>query len=183
MNEAANTEGVISPNALQIHDGEPRVADVTLAAALGFKRPRAIRDLITRNNAELEAYGSIAVLRGAYRNHATKTHLLNEHQAILIAILSQAPKASDVRRALIEVFVAYRRSQVPRDDAHEAPRRAADPSPEKNHGRIRFWKFRFAEAAAELDVLGVDVEAIDLKVVTAFGRVIVGDGRMIAKRN
>lgn len=41
-----------------------------------------------------------------------KTYWLNEGQAILVTIRSDAPKAPEVRKELIDVFMAYRRGQL-----------------------------------------------------------------------
>lgn len=98
--------------ALREMDGEPRVRDVDLAEKLGFDRPRKIRELIERNMAEVEMFGSSAPRRGAYRGKAFTEYFLNEEQALLVSVLSNAPNAAAVRAMLIRVFVAYRRGQL-----------------------------------------------------------------------
>ena len=55
MSEA--THGAMPKLMLIDHEGEPRVLDLQLAEALGFERPRKIRDLIARNKAELGRFG------------------------------------------------------------------------------------------------------------------------------
>lgn len=92
--------------------GEPRVRDLDVAERLGFKRPRVIRELIERNLAEFEALGPSAVQYGAYRGQATREYWLNEEQALLAAVLSNAEKAPTVRRMLIQTFTAHRRGQL-----------------------------------------------------------------------
>ncbi|GLI25674.1 hypothetical protein GGQ86_000361 [Xanthobacter flavus] len=49
----------LSPDDLRVLDDGPRVQDLRLAEALGFERPRAVRQLIERNIKELEDYGVI----------------------------------------------------------------------------------------------------------------------------
>ena len=95
-------------------DGEPRILDLTLAERLEFARPRAIRQLIERCKAELESYGPIATRCGAYRNRQFTEFLLNEDQALLVCLLSRTKRAAEVRRALIEVFNAWRRGRLAR---------------------------------------------------------------------
>lgn len=98
--------------ALREVDGEPRVRDLDLAEKLGFDRPRKIRELIERNMAEVEKFGSSAPRRGAYRGKAFTEYFLNEEQALLVSVLSNAPNAAAVRAMLIRVFVAYRRGEL-----------------------------------------------------------------------
>ena len=78
-------------------DGEPRVLDLTVAERLCFARPRAIRQLIERNRAELESYGPIATICGAYHKGLFDELWLNEAQALLVAYLhglSKRPKCA-----------------------------------------------------------------------------------------
>lgn len=96
-----------------VSEEEPRLQDLRIAEALGFERPRAIRQLIQRNMTELVRFGFIATQRGAYRGKEFVEYWLNEEQALLIATLSDAPRAAEVRHMLIKVFVAWRRGQLP----------------------------------------------------------------------
>jgi len=128
---------------------EPRILDLTLAERLGYDRAAKIRELIARNRAELETYASlaprrgqsrhadvnfphggenslalsgtapIAPRRGAYRGRPGTEYWLTEGQALLICALSRTPVAAQVRRALIEVFMAFRRRQI---EAEAGPR-------------------------------------------------------------
>lgn len=95
-------------------DGEPRVRDLDLAERLGFERPRKIRELIERNRAEIEAMGvcpAVGQTHGPKGGRPAKEFYLNEEQALLVAVLSNAPQAPTVRTMLIRTFVAYRRGQ------------------------------------------------------------------------
>lgn len=63
--------------------------DIRLAEALEFARPRVIRELIQRNKAELERYGSLpcrtAVIEaGKGAQHEVEEYWLTEAQALLI---------------------------------------------------------------------------------------------------
>jgi hypothetical protein len=93
-------------------DGEPRVRDLDLAERLGFDRPRDIRKLIERNRSEIEGLGTCATVAHVVRGNPTKELHLNEEQALLVAVLSNAPQAAAVRAMLIRTFVSYRRGQI-----------------------------------------------------------------------
>lgn len=105
-------------------DAEPRIKDVLLADRLGYRRSRNIRELIERNRSELEAYGNIAVRHGAVEagngaiKEVTEFHL-NEHQSLLICMFAKTDMAAAVRKALIDVFVAYRRSHLTHGHSQE----------------------------------------------------------------
>lgn len=103
----------IPPIDLKTFDDGPRARDTDIAARLGFKRHRKIRELIERNKAEFERFGSIAPQRGAYRGKEFDEYWLNEEQSLLAATLSDAEFAADVRHMLIKVFVEWRRGQLP----------------------------------------------------------------------
>lgn len=96
-------------NDLREIDGEPRILDLVIAEQLGFARPRKIRDLIRRHWTELESYGTISPPgSGVYRGQPMAEYWLNEPQTLLVCALSRTPKAAEVRRELIRVFVAAR---------------------------------------------------------------------------
>ena len=131
---ADNGEAVLSLSDLRvISEEEPRLQDLKIAEALGFRRKRVIRELIVRNMAELERFG--AVWRGANisvsgrgRQTEVTEYWLNEEQALLIATLSDAPRAAEVRHMLIKVFVAWRRGQLP-PAPENLPHRGANSDP------------------------------------------------------
>ncbi|PRA46641.1 hypothetical protein CQ062_23150 [Ochrobactrum sp. MYb68] len=89
-------------------DNEPRVQDICLADALGFSRPRAIRQIIDRNEIELDTYGSLATRRGKSRGQSFTEYFLNEGQALLICMFAKTVAAASVRKALVDVFMEYR---------------------------------------------------------------------------
>lgn len=100
---------------ITLFQGEPRILDLTLAARLGMAQPRHIRELIDRNNAELQAHGGLSydtTNPGARGGRPGTAYYLNEPQALLVCMFSRTPKAAIVRKALIEVFMAYRRGEV-----------------------------------------------------------------------
>lgn len=105
-------------------EGEPRARDIEIAERLGYARPRAIRDLIKNNLAEIEAFGTaprrtapFASGNGAVKE--TEEFWLNEEQALLLAALSKTENAAAVRAMLIRCFVAWRRGHlVPAVPAH-----------------------------------------------------------------
>ena len=93
---------------------EPRVQDLRLAEALGFDRPRVIRELIERNRPEIEGYGGLPCRTanpGALGGRPGREYHLNEPQALLICMFSRTPNAAAVRKNLIEVFMQWRRER------------------------------------------------------------------------
>lgn len=102
-------------------DDEPRVRDIDLANWLGFNRAADIRELIARNRDELEAYGSFPCRTenpGKQGGRPGKAYYLNEGQALVICALSRTDKAAQVRKALIDVFMAYRQGKIVDVKAH-----------------------------------------------------------------
>ena len=98
----------------------PRIQDLKVAEALGFERPRKIRELIERNRAEFEAMGSMFEVQQRHdggRGRPTTEYWLNEEQALLAATFSNARRAPEVRGMLIKVFVAWRRGELPAQPA------------------------------------------------------------------
>lgn len=96
--------------------GEPRVLDIRLAEALGFDKPRNIRDLIQRNENELAAYSEVyrtARQTSEQGGRPGTEYWLTEEQALLICMRSDAPRAPAVRAEIIAVFMAWRRGKTP----------------------------------------------------------------------
>jgi len=101
---------------VELH-GEPTVRDADLGVRLGMKRPTNIRGVIERNRKEIEGYGLVHAVSAPYesgkgRVETVTEYHLTEEQALCVCQLSRAPKAKDVRRALIEVFTAWRRGHL-----------------------------------------------------------------------
>ena len=93
-------------------EGEPRVLDTDLAAALGMVNQRDIRTMIHTNRAELEGFGSLSVATtnpGPLGGRPGKAFYLNEEQALLVAMFSRSERAKEVRAALVRVFAAWRK--------------------------------------------------------------------------
>lgn len=106
----------IADIAIMEMEGEARARDLDIAERLGFDRPRDIRKLIERNIAELQRYGVCATVaqtygQGTKGGRPTEEFWLNEPQALLIAIRSDAEQAPAVREMLIRVFMAWRQGQ------------------------------------------------------------------------
>ncbi|WP_145684828.1 hypothetical protein [Azospirillum brasilense] len=91
-------------------EGEPRVLDTDLAAALGLLNPRKIRtDIIEANRAELEGFGPLWSERLQTGGRPATAFYLNEEQALLVAMFSRTERAKEVRAALVRVFAAWRK--------------------------------------------------------------------------
>ncbi|PZU17835.1 MAG: hypothetical protein DI589_25565 [Shinella sp.] len=96
-----------------VSEEEPRLQDLRIAEALGFERPRKIRELIVRSMSELTRFGTCATVAHVVRGNQVTEFWLNEEQALLIATISDAPRAAEVRHMLIKLFVGWRRGQLP----------------------------------------------------------------------
>ena len=110
-----------------VHD-EPRVRDVDIGLRLEFDRPRDIRKLIERHSTELLSYGEVCatVARTSPKGGRPSTeYWLNEGQTLLVCMFARTPAAAEVRRQVIEVFMAWRRGEMA-PQAGEAPA-AGDP--------------------------------------------------------
>jgi hypothetical protein len=98
-----------------INTHEARVVDTVVAERLGYDRPRKVRELIERNTAELLTFGNLPH-RGAnsgQRGRPAEEYLLNEGQALVVCALSRTPKAAEVRKQIIDVFMAWRAGELP----------------------------------------------------------------------
>lgn len=104
-------------------DGEERVSHKRIAAALGMAQHHKLRHLIERNMVEFQRYGEVpSTVDGTSAKGGRPGQLvwLNEGQAILAAVRSDAPRAPDVRYEVIMAFMEYRRSQgMVKVQAHE----------------------------------------------------------------
>jgi hypothetical protein len=107
--------------ALHQIEQEPRIRDTDLGTALGLDRPRKIRELIERNILELQGYGQ-APRRGALVERPDRGSIevmeywLNEPQALLICMFARTDRAAEVRRQVIEIFMAWRHGRHGDDD-------------------------------------------------------------------
>jgi|SRR5581483_371761 len=94
--------------------GEPRIRDVDLAERLGYERPRTIRELVERmvDSGEIVDVSPRRTVRpGKFRGKTQELvevieYWLDEEQALLVCMRSDAPRAADVRRVIVKVFRA-----------------------------------------------------------------------------
>jgi len=89
-------------------DVEPRILDLRLAEALGFKKPRDIRPLIERHREALERFGGIcrAVRQNQGRGRPATEYRLNKRQALYLCTKSDTDRATDITIQIVEVFDA-----------------------------------------------------------------------------
>lgn len=118
-----------------LDDDTPRIRDLRLGEILGFDRPRKIREIITRNIAEIESYGA-APRRGALieagngAQQKVAEFWLSEEQALIVTMFSRTSRAMDARKEIIRVFIAYRRQAIERPVKVSAHRRSLpNPTP------------------------------------------------------
>ena len=140
------TNTLIPTSALTEFGDEPRIQDLVLGERLGFDRPRKIRDIIARNRVELEVYGELPQKSGiravsphsgakgasAVNGRTGSAYYLNEGQALVICALSRTEKAAQIRKLIIDVFMAWRRGKTV--DVKEHYRRP--PAPAVTDGRF-----------------------------------------------
>ncbi|MFV0627028.1 MAG: hypothetical protein ACK5N8_06750 [Alphaproteobacteria bacterium] len=102
----------LSIHSLEVIDDEPRIKDVILGERLGLKKARDVRVVIKSNMAELLKYGGTPLLTANEKlgclTRMTEAYYLNEAQALLICMFSRTTKAAEVRKELIDVYMAYR---------------------------------------------------------------------------
>jgi hypothetical protein len=100
---------------------EACILDVELASRLGMMKIRNIRSVIAENRDELELHGDLscratnsirAASTGERRGRPGKAYYLNEGQALVLCALSRTPIAAQIRKALIDVFMAYRTGKI-----------------------------------------------------------------------
>ena len=96
---------------------EPRVRDTRLGEALGMAQPLNIRATIAANLDELKGFGLVhaerePIVSGKGRTQEATAFYLNEPQALLLCMFSRTERAAEVRKALIDVFMAHRRGQT-----------------------------------------------------------------------
>lgn len=114
----------LSVASLEIVEAEPRIKDAPLGERLGMAQPLSIRQLIDINRAELERYGLLHTSHDSRTGkdlQAGSSYYLNEPQALLLCILSRAERAADVRQEVVEVYMAYRRGDLPEQVEETVP--------------------------------------------------------------
>lgn len=99
-------------NDLQVIEDEPRIKDIVLGERLGLAQPLNIRNVIESNKDELCNFGTFHAVRetkkvGCVKRKITE-YYLNEAQALLLCMFSRTAKAAQVRKELIDVYMAYR---------------------------------------------------------------------------
>ena len=120
---ATSDETVVQVDGWEILAGdEPRVRDAELAARVGMAEPRKVRRVIAKHRTELEAHGAIDMRarrariskpNGGFELRTISECWLNEPQAMALVAHLRTPKALELRIALVKVFVAVRRGQLP----------------------------------------------------------------------
>ena len=90
---------------------EPRIEDERLAVALGFERPRVIRELIERHQQALTRFGEVCrTVRqtSAKGGRPGRAYWLNLRQALYLATKSEAENAVDLTVEMVDLFAAVK---------------------------------------------------------------------------
>lgn len=96
---------------------EPRLLDLRVAERLGYSRLRDVRAIIEKHQAELESYGTLVCAntpQTSVGGRPGRTYWLNEAQTLLICMFSKTERAALVRKEVVEVYMAWRRGETPR---------------------------------------------------------------------
>lgn len=119
-----------------VSDGEPRILDLRLASALGFKKPRDIRPLIERHREPLERLGGFCrtVRQNRGRGRPGTEYRLNKKQALYICTKSDTDRATDITIQIVEVFDAVT-EQAAKQVPHLPPPSAL-PSPDSDRPAV-----------------------------------------------
>jgi hypothetical protein len=117
---------------------EPYIPDVELGKRLGFKRPRAIRQIIKRWQAAGVFRDIRCISRSESANHSSAPHrvarnvpvvqfFLGEADALFVITKSETDLAVQITQQIIDVFIAWRRDQIaqPKTDPAITQRLAA----------------------------------------------------------
>lgn len=99
----------LSPTDIDIAiNGEPRILDLRLAEALGFGRPRDIRQLIERHREALERLGGICgtVPQNRGRGRPSTEFWLTKKQAVYLCTKAETERAITVTIQIVELFDA-----------------------------------------------------------------------------
>lgn len=104
-------------------EGEPRVLDTELAAALGYEQPRDIRKLIKRHAASLAEFGICATVsqNTGERGRPATVYYLNKPQAVFLTTQAGTPTAVAVTVQVIQKFDAYERGLIQAAPAFRVP--------------------------------------------------------------
>lgn len=90
---------------VEIVAAEPRIHDLKLAKALGYKRAQDIRNLILRHIETLESFGPIFRKHGKIgRGRPGTDYYLTKKQALYITAKSDTERAAMVTIEMVEVF-------------------------------------------------------------------------------
>lgn len=111
-NLISQNDSHLTINDLQVIEDEPRIKDIILGERLGLKNIRDFKNVIDRNIQELKEYGALSSQTTTEKvgcvNRKITSYYLNEAQALLLCMFSRTAKAAQVRKELIDVYMAYR---------------------------------------------------------------------------
>jgi len=97
-------------------NGQPRMLDIRLAEALGFSRPRKIRDVISRHLEALERLGEVVCptsVQTPKGGRPGKEYWLTKKQALYLCTKSETANATEVTIQMVEVFDAVTNGKMP----------------------------------------------------------------------
>lgn len=116
---------------------EPRVLDVKLAKALGFKVPAMIRKIIKRHLPALEKLSTISIVEIVRRGQKTTEYYLTEKQALYLCTKSQAERAVEVTIQMVEAFYEVKHGKAENLPVQQQLSLPAPSLPSKDKERIK----------------------------------------------
>lgn len=161
-------------------DGEPRVLDTALGAALGYERPRDIRQLIERLDPKLRELGVLRYRAAntpdpAGRGRPTNEYLLSLPQINFLITRCGLPRADEWCVQIAQVFTAWQTGNLKAADLQtaaelqDAAEVAADAAPELNDLTEEFLRKLIKTETAHLSTKD-DVNRVYMTVQTMVRR-------------
>lgn len=130
-------EGLALPFSTASADGAPRVRDVDFGRWVGFKDPRMVRKLVhsmVRTKKLSRSEIMYALERSDDTGRTAKVGYFTQLQALLIATQSGTPRAWELTRFMVQVFLAVMNAADPRVPAGKLE--AAEAKVARLEGRI-----------------------------------------------
>ena len=105
-------------------EGEPRVVDTVLGAALGYERADRIRDMVSRKRDLFLGAGNLPTRAANYRNAGAgrpgREFLLNREQVNLAILLCGLPNVDGIKAHVAKVFTAWEEGRLKAADLETA---------------------------------------------------------------
>lgn len=102
--------------------GEALAEDLQFARWLGYERPHEIRRLVDRNAGDLGEVFVTVTKTSEQGGRPGRAYYLTESQALYLAAKSETPRANELLKTMIKVFMLARRGQLADAEQAASPR-------------------------------------------------------------